>query len=423
MDYNLYIVSWNVTRKCNLRCQHCYLPAQNGTRTDPFQELETEEALHLIDQIALVNPEVMLILSGGEPILRKDIFELAEYASGKGMMVVLGSNGLLINDRVALQLRQSGVSGLSISLDSIDPKIHDGIRSLEGAWEAAIKAVRICRSNGLAVQINTTVTQKNYDEISGLIEYCQTLGAKVFSPFFLICTGRGEELTDITPKHYEEILSLIVELQGRYDGMMIRTRCAPTFRRILYQIDPSSTLLKMDTGRCLAGLHYCRITPEGNVTPCPYMPLPVGNVKRDSFKDIWTESEQFVLLRNPLLKGKCKLCEFRLLCGGCRARAFASYQDNMEEDPWCAYTPKKEEAIKPDFLKSDFIAMGKPLWTEEAEERLKKVPFFVRSIVRGAVERYAMENNCKEITSKIMVEAKGKLCRSNWTLSRIKTFD
>jgi radical SAM protein with 4Fe4S-binding SPASM domain len=416
MEFDLYVISWNVTRKCNLFCQHCYLPAQGSEKSleiNTSQELSTEEALRVIDQIALVNPEVMLILSGGEPILRKDIFELAEYASGKGMMVVLGSNGLLINDQVASQLRQRGVSGVSISLDSTDPKIHDGIRSLEGAWEAAIKAVRICRSNGLAVQINTTVTQKNYDEISGLIEYSQTLGAKVFSPFFLICTGRGEEVTDITSEQYDKILSLIVEWQGIDDGMMIRTRCTPTFRRVLYQINPHSPLLKMDTGRCLAGLHYCRITPEGNVTPCPYMPMPVGNVKRESFKDIWTESEEFALFRNPSLKGKCRLCEFRLICGGCRARAFAYYKDSMEEDPWCAYTPKKEEAIKPDSFKFNLIAMAKPLWTEEAEERLKRVPFFVRSMVRGAVERYAMENNCKEITSMIMVEAKRKLCRGS----------
>ncbi len=423
MENNLYIVSWNVTRKCNLRCQHCYLPAQDGTGTDTSEELRTEEALQVIDQIALVNPEVMLILSGGEPVLRKDIFELAEHASGKGMMVVLGSNGSLINDRIAFQLKQCGVSGLSISLDSINPKIQDGIRSLDGAWEAAIKAVHICQSNGLAVQINTTVTQKNYDELSGLIEYSQTLGAKVFSPFFLICTGRGEELTDITPEQYEEILSSIVGWQEKYEGMMIRTRCTPTFRRILYQINPDSPLLKMDTGRCLAGLHYCRITPEGTVTPCPYMPLPIGNVKKESFKDIWTESEAFFLFRNPSLKGKCGLCEFRLICGGCRARAFAFYKDCMEEDPWCAYTPKKEEPIKPHSFKSNLTGVGKPLWTGEAEERLKKVPYFVRSIVRGAVERYAMENNCKEINSKIMVEAKGKLCRSNWTLNRIKTFD
>ncbi len=414
MENNLYIVSWNITRRCNLRCQHCYLAAQKSgknTGISTYYELSTGEALQVIDQIALVNPEVLLILSGGEPILREDIFELAEYASGKGMMVVLGTNGLLINDQVAFQLRKRGVSGVSISLDSTDPEIHDGIRSKNGAWEAAVKAVRICRNNGLAVQINTTVIQKNCEEISDLIEYSRTLGVKVFSPFFLICTGRGEELTDITPEQYEKILSLIAEWQGIDDGMMIRTRCVPTFRRVLYQIQPRSPLLKMDTGRCLAGLHYCRITPEGDVTPCPYMPLPVGNVKKESFKDIWTESEEFILFRNPSLKGKCGLCEFRLICGGCRARAFAFYKDTMEEDPWCAYTPQNGDVIRPDSFKSDLIAKSKPAWTEEAEESLKRVPFFARSMVRGAVERYAMENNCKEITSKIMVEAKEKFCR------------
>ena len=187
MEYNLYIISWNVTRRCNLHCPHCYLPAQesgNNPETPMTRELTTDEALQVIDQIALVNPETLLILSGGEPLLREDLFELAGYASRKGMMVVLGSNGLLINDPMAFKLKQSGVSGVSISLDSVDPKIHDGIRSLKGAWESAIRAVRICQSNGLAVQINTTVTQANYDEIPRLIPYSRTLGAKVFSPFF-----------------------------------------------------------------------------------------------------------------------------------------------------------------------------------------------------------------------------------------------
>jgi radical SAM protein with 4Fe4S-binding SPASM domain len=380
------------------------------------RELTTDEALHVIDQIALVNPETLLILSGGEPLLREDLFELAGYASGQGMMVVVGSNGLLINDSVAFKLKQSGVSGVSISLDSVDPKIHDGIRSTESAWEGAIRAVRICQSNGLAVQINTTVTQANYHEIPRLIPYSRTLGAKVFSPFFLICTGRGEELTDITPEQYEEIMSMILKSQEDYDGMMIRTRCAPTFRRILYQRDPNSPLLKMDTGRCLAGLHYCRITPEGDVTPCPYIPLSVGNVKRTSLKELWTESTEFVLLRNPSLKGKCRVCEFRLICGGCRARALAFHKDYMEEDPWCVYRPREGEVIPPPTLcppslNSNLLGMGKPLWSGEAEERLKRVPFFVRSMVRGAVEKYALENDCKEITPKIMEEVKNKLCR------------
>lgn len=418
MKHNLKLISWNITRRCNLHCRHCYLPAAykdentSGTNTSP--ELSTQEALQVIDQIAIVNPEVLLILSGGEPILRKDIYELAEYASGKGMMVVLGSNGLLINNEVALKLRQKGVSGVSISLDSINPEIHDSIRSLEGAWESAVEAISICQGNGLAVQVNTVVTKNNYDEIPKLVQYSKTLGVKVFSPFFLICTGRGEEVTDITPEQYEQILSFIVESRGRYNGMMIRTRCAPTFRRILYQSNSQSPLLKMDTGRCMAGIDYCRITPEGDVTPCPYMQLSVGNIKVENFKDLWENSREFNSLRNPSLKGKCKLCEYRLICGGCRARAFASYKDYMEEDPWCIYTPKGEGTINPpvfstDSSKSNSSAMCKPLWTEGAEERLKRVPFFVRSMVRGAVERYAIENRYNEITPKIMEEARDKL--------------
>ena len=358
----------------------------------------------------------MLILSGGEPLLRKDILELAQYASGKGMMVVLGSNGLLIDDRVASKLKERGVSGVSIALDSLDHKIHDRIRSREGAWELAVRAVRICQNHGLAVQINTTITQNNDHEIFRLAQYSQELGAKVFSPFFLVCTGRGEKIVDLSPEQQEQILSVIVEADGEYKGMMIRPRCAPTFRRILYQKNPTSPLLRMPTGRCLAGLHYCRITPEGNVTPCPYLPLSLGNIKRKNLKDLWQDSDGFVSLRNPSLKGKCKFCEFRIICGGCRARAFAFYKDYMAEDPGCAYTPEEGEAITPPIFcpescKSDIATMGKPLWTAEAEERLKRVPFFVRSMVRDVVERYAMENIYKEITPQVMAEAKQKRCR------------
>ncbi len=418
MEADLFLISWNVTRRCNLHCPHCYLPAvesEKNPQTDRAPELNTDEALGVIDRIALINPEALLILSGGEPLLREDLFELAGYASGKGMMVVVGSNGLLIDDLVAFKLKQSGISGVSISLDSVDPQIHDGIRSVEGAWESAVKAVRICQSQGLAVQINTTVTRGNYDEIPRLIPYSRALGAKVFSPFFLICTGRGEELTDIPPEKYEEILSLILKSQEDYDEMKIRVRCAPAVRRILYQKNPNSPLLNMNTGMCLAGLHYCRITPEGDVTPCPYIPVSVGNVKRKSLREIWAESPELVLFRNPPLKGKCGICEFRLICGGCRARALAFYKDSMEEDPWCFYNPREGEVIKLPPLGPHPLnpkGMVKPLWSEEAKERLKRVPYFVRSIVRGAVEKYALENNCKEITPKIMGEAKQKLSRT-----------
>ncbi len=412
MEDTLSIISWNVTGKCNLSCRHCYLPAHMDGDGRDHHELHTKEALRVIDQIALVNPEVMLILSGGEPLLRDDIFDLAAHASGKGMMVVLGSNGLLIDKRVASSLLRCGVIGISISLDSVDPKIHDEVRSFDGAWQRAVGAVSACRGEGLSVQINAVVTRKNYRAIPGLIEYAHALGAKVFSPFFLVCTGKGEELTDITPEQYEEVLSYVAEAQGKYGDMMVRTRCAPTFRRMLYQRNPDSPLLKMDTGRCLAGRRYCRITPQGDVTPCPYMPLSLGNVKETEFNDIWRRSEVLISLRSPQLKGKCKLCEFRLLCGGCRARAYALSNDYLEEDPWCVYMPGGGDAIRPPVFASascgNASAGPMPLWTEAAEERLKRVPFFVRSMVRAAAEKYAVEKGCEEITPEMMEELKQK---------------
>ncbi len=410
---NLHVISWNITRRCNLQCSHCYLPAKTSQEKQaPFSssELTAKEAIQLIDHIALVNPEVMLILSGGEPLLRQDIYELAAYASAKGMMVVLGSNGLLVDDAIAQRLRQRGVSGISISLDSIDPEIHDAIRSCTGAWKRAVAAIKHCRDAGLSVQINTVVTGKNYDEIPRLTAYARSLGAEVYSPFFLVCTGRGEGLTDISPQQYERVLSLIAESQGKYDDMMIRTRCAPTVRRVLHEKDTGSPLLKMGTGQCLAGRSYCRISPEGDVTPCPYMPLSAGNVRERNFTDIWENSDLFESLRKPALKGKCKECTFRLLCGGCRARAYAAHGDYLAEDPWCNHVPCGGKVIKPPTFNGGPNTVTsetmRPIWTEEAEVRLKRVPSFVRTMVRSAVERYAIEHNCREITPSIMEELK-----------------
>lgn len=412
--HELHVISWNVTRRCNLECTHCYLPATTR-KVRPghssADELTTQEAFQLIDRIASVNPEVMLILSGGEPLLREDIFELSTYASGKGMMVVLGSNGLLVNEAVARMMKQSGVSGISISLDSVDPEIHDAVRSHTGAWEKAVSAIKICREEGLSVQVNTVVTKKNHAQLLQLIAYARDLGAKVFSPFFLVCTGRGEEMTDLSPLQYEKVLSSIVEAQGNYDDIMVRTRCAPTVRRVLYQKDPGSRILSMGAGSCLAGRSYCRITPEGDVTPCPYLPLSTGNVRERDFGDLWQNSVVFNSLRNPSLKGKCKKCAFRLLCGGCRARAYAAgHDDYLGEDPWCDYLPQGGTVIKSPTFDTNVDAVEStsptPVWTEEAEERLKRVPSFVRSMVRGAVARYAIEHKCREITPQVMDEVR-----------------
>lgn len=412
---DLHVISWNVTRRCNLACSHCYLPAVTGlerSNTSSLEELTTRQAFQLIDQIGHVNPEVMLILSGGEPLLREDIFELSAYASQKGMMVVLGSNGVLIDGHAAHLIKQSGISGISISLDSDRPELHDEMRSSPGAWKRAVAAIQHCVNEGISVQVNTVVTSKNWEEIPKIAAYARDLGAKVYSPFFLVCTGRGEELTDISPQQYERVLSSIVASENKDGGMMIRTRCAPTIRRILYERDPDSVLLRMGTGRCLAGLSYCRISPEGDVTPCPYLPLAAGSIREGDFKDIWENADLFTSLRKQSLKGKCGSCTFRLLCGGCRARAFAAHSDYLEEDPWCDHVPHEGAVIEPPaFLKDSPLLPSEeaaPVWTKEAEDRLKRVPSFVRAMVRRAVERYASERHCRKITPDIMEELKQK---------------
>jgi radical SAM protein with 4Fe4S-binding SPASM domain len=417
MENNLKVISWNITKRCNLRCKHCYLPAEfktdNSREPDESSELNTQESLHLIDQIAATNPEVLLILSGGEPLLRADIYDLTEYASNKGMMVVLGTNGLLVTNEVASKMKQKGLSGVSISLDSENPAIHDSFRMIDESWEKAVQAIKICKSHDLSVQINTVVTNDNYSEIKELIEFARSLDADVFSPFFLVCTGRGEDMTDITPEQYEQLLTMIMKAQKNNGDMMIRTRCAPTFRRILYQDNPESNLLKLDAGKCMAGVHYCRITPQGRVTPCPYMPVFAGDTREESFYNIWEHAGEFLSLRNPALKGKCNICEFRLICGGCRARAYATTNDTMKEDPWCIYSPEGKSIIHPpvfDMINTEPDSNNEyiPLWTDEAEERLIRVPFFVRPMVKGAVERFAVDNKYKEITPDVMKEARKK---------------
>ena len=377
-------------------------------------ELTTKDGFRLIDEIASVNPETMLILTGGEPLLRSDIFELSKYASGKGLMVVLGTNGNLVNDDVAQELKRCGVSGVGISLDSTGPDIHDSFRGVKGTWNETIKGIEACKKHGLDFQIQTTVTRNNYTEIPQLIEYAKSLGARVFNLFFLVCTGRGRNITDITENQYEEILSYLAKIQHELKpgGMIIRARCAPIYRRILYQNNPESPLLKTDASGCLAGTHYCRITPEGDVTPCPYMPVSVGNVKTSSFVDIWENSEHFKKFRSPSLKGKCGICEFRLICGGCRAKAYASYGDYMDEDNYCLYEPVPVSVPVPVPVSApdtDTDTDTNPQWTTEAEERIKKIPFFIRGKIKKAIEQYARKTNCQIITPKVLEEIRDKI--------------
>jgi MoaA/NifB/PqqE/SkfB family radical SAM enzyme len=241
-------------------------------------EVTTSEGFQLLDEIVELCPGAMLILTGGEPLLRRDIFDLAQYAARKKLMVVLGTNGYLVTEEAVKKLVDVGVQGLGISLDSLNPTVHDCFRGKAGSWQRAIAAMELCRKWKLEFQVQTTVTSDNVSEIPSLLELAYNKDARVFNLFFLVCTGRGQQVTDISPIQYEEVLSLVVRLGGQYNGMMVRVRCAPYISRLANQIGKGSSFHEGHVG-CLAGTHYCRITPEGEVTPCPYLPASVGNLE------------------------------------------------------------------------------------------------------------------------------------------------
>ncbi|MBI5197523.1 MAG: radical SAM protein [Nitrospirae bacterium] len=397
-------MAWNLTRRCNLRCDHCYLSA--GEReSGAADELNTDECFRVVDEISRVNPATMLVLTGGEPLLRKDLPDIARYASQKGMMVVVGTNGTLLTDQKVAELMDCGIMGVSISMDSLDAGRHDAFRCRPGALDGAIQGMGVCRRHGLAFQVHTTVTQFNVHEIPDIMSFAHQKGAKVFNLFFLVCTGRGEMMSDITPEAYEQALSFLADAQSRYPGMMVRARCAPHFKRILYEKNPESPLTMAqgyEGGGCLAGTHYCRITPEGDVTPCPYMPLSVGNLRRTDFTELWDASPVFDDFRHPVLKGKCGDCEYRQICGGCRARPYASHEDYLDEDLWCLYTPKGGKIILPASLPDGYAV----IWSEESMERLHRLPYFLQEMVKRRVEQYTADKGETVVTPVLMEEVR-----------------
>jgi len=433
-----YTISWNLTQRCNQRCAHCYLSAFPGASA--AEELSTEECFRVVDEIAEVNPDVLLILTGGEPLLRTDLFDLGGYAADKGFTVVLGTNGFLLKQQHAKAMRQSGIQGASISLDSTDPARHDAFRRLPGAWRGAIQATEVLRAEGLPFSLHMSVIEWNVEEIPAMIDLARDLGARVLNLFFLVRTGRGEGLVDITPAQYERILTDVARAQGvgsddgsaddpwgaavgRAGEMLIRAKCAPFFRRILYELDPASPLLKnFSEGSCPAGRHYCRIMPDGDVTACPYMPVVAGNLRGIPFGTLWRDALLFTDLRGGRLGGRCGACEFAKVCGGCRCRAYATYGDYLAEDPACIYQPGTYggRVIELAADQTFGIAAEPTLtWTTEAEARLKRVPGFARGMVIRVVEREARARELGVVTAELMQEVRQRMVgRFPWFAGR-----
>ena len=396
-----YLISWNVTRRCNLNCAHCYMDA--GARSTPSDdELTTEEGRRLLDDIADVGPGAMLVLTGGEPLLRPDIFDLAEHAAQRGLLVVLGTNAYLLTDDAAQKLADAGVRGVGISLDSAHASRHDDFRDRPGSWRSALEAMDVCRRRGLEFQVQMSVTTHTVDEVPSVLDLARDRGAKAFNVFFLVCTGRGQGITDISPQQYEQTLSSLVELGGSHGGMMVRARCAPYVARIARQSNPGLSLYE-DQVACIAATYYCRITPEGAVTPCPYLPVAAGAIRKQSFGEIWRGSELLTEMRSGDLGGKCGACEYGATCGGCRARAFAMTGDYMAEDSWCLHQPTQASHGVGD----DREPAREPVWTEEARDRFARAPGFVRKMVMRKIEQYALEHDHHLITADVVDGAKG----------------
>ena len=341
------MIAWEVTRSCNLACVHCRAASHLG----PYPgELSTKQCLCLIDDIANASRPV-IILTGGEPLLRPDIYEIAAYGTQKGLRMVMATNGTLVDESVARRMIESGIQRVSISIDGKDAQSHDVFRNQPGAFDGAIRGIEAMKSVGMEFQINTTITNTNLHQIKDIYSLALNIGAAAHHIFLLVPTGRGKDLAEqaITAADYEKTLmwfhqeSLTCEIQ-------LKATCAPHYFRIMHQNRPKEKKVMKKAGGhfhestrgCLGGITFCFISHVGQVQPCGYLELDCGNVQKQSFGEIWETSEVFRNLRDySNYGGKCGRCEFIKVCGGCRARAYEATGDYLAEEPLCLYEPKR----------------------------------------------------------------------------------
>lgn len=405
-----YVVSWNLTYRCNLACEHCYLDAGARPQVDDAAfadraELSTEGCFRVIDEIARFAPEALTILTGGEPLLRRDILEIVRRAHERELWVVVGTNGVKITANLAGLLAAAGVRGMALSLDSLDAATHDGFRRVRGAWDNTVRGARVLAAAGLPFIVQTTVGRHNVGRLEAIADFAHDeLGARVWNLYFLVQTGRGQFVSDLAPQEYDDVLDDLWRLQRKYAGrMVVNAKCAPHYVKTLLARDAESPFLRDyggGAGGCPAGTHYLGIRPNGDVTPCPYLPLFGGNLREQSLQTIWDESEPFVMLRRRAeLGGRCGDCELASRCGGCRARAYGMTGDVMAEDPLCTHRPGTFEVPQP----TRAVTYGEPeatqiAWDDEARERMRSVPAFVRGMVVRAVESHCAREGLARVT-------------------------
>jgi radical SAM protein with 4Fe4S-binding SPASM domain len=339
----LRLIALELTRRCVLSCRICRAAAV-GAGQAAEDELAGDEWRRLIDNIASIwRP--MVILTGGEPLLRPDVYAIAAHAAAKGLRVVLATCGAPLDDAAARRLIDSGVTAISISLDGARAPSHDAFRGQEGAFAAAMRGIESAKRAGLAFQINTTVTRDNRDELPAILELAARLGAKTFNPFLFVPAGHGRRMADRTlaAAEYEQVLSWLAQRQDR-GGIPIRVTCAPHYQRILRQqgkVPAEATAVRQG---CLGGQSFAFVSHCGKVQACGFLEVECGDVRQGGydFQKIWRTSPVFLALRDPArYRGRCGACEFLVVCGGCRGRAMATSGDYLGEEPLCLYQPRR----------------------------------------------------------------------------------
>ncbi|MCL5046228.1 MAG: heme b synthase [Actinobacteria bacterium] len=344
----LRLVFWELTSGCNLHCIHCRATAQPGRAPN---ELSTDEAKALVDDIAsFANP--ILVLTGGEPLYRPDFFEIASYASAKGLRVAMATNATLVDEEIAKKIVEAGIQRVSISIDGSNAKTHDSFRGLPGSFDLALEGFDHLKRLGMSIQFNTTIARHNVDEIEDILTLAVRKGADALHIFMLVPVGCGLQIADsqmLPAEEYERVLNWFYD-NARKAKIEFKPTCAPHYFRIMRQrarqegieITPQTHGMNAMTKGCLAGSAVCFVSHLGQVQPCGYLPVAAGNVRQRPFHEIWEDSEVFAKLRDPgLLGGKCGACEYKMVCEGCRARAFAETGDYLAEEPYCIYVPRK----------------------------------------------------------------------------------
>ena len=338
------LIAWEVTRSCVLACKHCRGAAQMTPYAD---ELSTDECRRLLDNIAAFSKPT-IILTGGEPMLREDIYDIARYACDLGLHTVMAPCGLLLNDETARKILEAGVRHISISLDGATATSHDAFRGIGGVFDDALRGLEAAKKAGLEFQINTTVSQHNINELPDILELAVRLKAQVFNPFLLVPTGRGKALADqeISAEDYEKTLHWLASQQGRRD-IRIRVTCAPHYKRILRQLGQGPPPGPHAFKGCMGGHSFAFVSHRGKVQICGFLDTECGDVRAEDFdfRKIWETSEVFRRVRDvDSYHGRCGVCEYRKVCGGCRARAFALTGDILAEEPFCVHQPKRSPA-------------------------------------------------------------------------------